>query len=63
MLQTPKGRKLDSATVNDLVAPALNLARAIELDLLEHPACPYRDTARKAATGLMILMSLAKDQQ
>lgn len=46
--------------VNRLVFPAVNVLRGIELDLADHPDCPYRALAVKATGNLMALLELAQ---
>ena len=64
MLQTEEtgtGKDLKQA-INNLCFPALNVLRGIELDLQDHPCCPYRQMAEKAAVNLMRLLELANKQ-
>lgn len=49
--------------VNRLLFPALNVLRGIELDLADHPECPYRDMAVKATGNLMTLLELAQREK
>jgi len=46
--------------VNRLLFPAVNVLRGIELDLADHPECPYRVMAVKATANLMTLLELAQ---
>ena len=46
--------------VNRLLFPAINVLRGIELDLADHPDCPYRAMAVKATANLMTLLELAQ---
>lgn len=46
--------------VNRLVFPAVNVLRGIELDLTDHPDCPYRAMSVKATANLMALLELAQ---
>lgn len=58
MLQTEQ--ELTVARIHELLAPALNVCRAIELDVQQHPGCPYREAAQKGTTGILRLMDLIR---
>jgi hypothetical protein len=45
--------------VKNLCFPAINILRGIELDLQEHPECPYRDLAKIAVNNLLELLAVA----
>ncbi|HMM59452.1 MAG TPA: hypothetical protein PKC25_04885 [Candidatus Rifleibacterium sp.] len=46
--------------VHQCLAPALNLCRGIELDIIGHMHCPFADAARKSTNGIMKLMEIVK---
>lgn len=46
--------------VHQYLAPALNLCRGIELDIIEHSQCPYQDAARKGTAGILRLMAIVQ---
>lgn len=48
--------------VHQYLAPALNLCRSIELDIIEHSQCPYQDAARKGTAGILRLMNIVREQ-
>jgi len=59
-----KARKKEELTidrVHELLAPALNLCRAIELEIVGHPECPYLETARKGTNGIIKLMEIVNE--
>lgn len=47
--------------VHQCLAPALNLCRGIELDIIEHSHCPFVDAARKGTIGILILMNIVQE--
>jgi len=53
-----KEKELTPWRVHQLLAPALNLCRAIELEIVGHPGCPYLDTARKGTNGIIELLEI-----
>jgi hypothetical protein len=57
----PTGETLKDA-VNRLLFPAVNVLRGIELDLADHPECPFRVMAVKATANLMTLLELAQKE-
>lgn len=41
-----------------LIIPSLQILRAVEIDLANHPCCPYRQKARQAVDSLMDLLQM-----
>lgn len=63
MHQAPDKTDLPELTpdvVHACLAPALNLCRGIELDIVEHSQCPYQDAARKGTAGILRLMAIVQ---
>lgn len=58
-MHTPE-KELTVALIHELLSPALNVCRAIELDVQQHPACPYRAAAQKGTTGILKLMDMIR---
>lgn len=57
-----QGETVRAQAVNTLLFPAVNVLRGIELDIQNHPDCPYREMSRKAIDNLMQLLDLANGQ-
>lgn len=55
-------RAVSAQAVNALLFPAVNVLRGIELDIQNHPDCPYREMSRRAIDNLMQLLDMANGQ-
>lgn len=60
MSQTAEGREKELVeAINRLCFPALNVVCAFDLDLEEHPNCPYKRFAKPAIDNLNELLEIA----